>query len=38
VNFWLQNKLTVIPHPLYSPDVVLCDFFIFPKLRMALKF
>jgi len=38
VNFWLQNKMTAIPHPLYSPDMVLCDFFSFPKLRMGLKF
>jgi len=37
VNFWLQNKMTVIPHPLYASDMVLCDFFIFPKLRMTFQ-
>jgi hypothetical protein len=31
------NKMTVISHPPYSPDLALCDFSIFPELRMALK-
>jgi hypothetical protein len=36
-EFLAKNKMTVIPHPLYSTDLVLCHFFVFPKLRMALK-
>jgi len=31
------NKLTVISHPSYSPDLVLCDLTIFPELKMVLK-
>jgi uncharacterized protein (DUF924 family) len=27
----------VIPHPPYSPDLVPCDFALFPKLQMKLK-
>lgn len=29
--------VTVIPHPPYSPYFVVCNFFIFPKVKMALK-
>jgi hypothetical protein len=35
MNFWL--KTNVIPHPPYSPDLVLCDFFLFQILKMATK-
>lgn len=24
-------------HPLYSPDLACCDFFLFPKVKMRLK-
>jgi histone-lysine N-methyltransferase SETMAR len=27
----------VIPHPPYSPDLTLCDFFLFPKIKLQLK-
>jgi hypothetical protein len=29
--------MIVIPHPPYSPDLVPCDFFLYPKLKMVLK-
>jgi len=29
--------MTVIPYPPYSPDSVLCKFFLFQKLKMAIK-
>jgi hypothetical protein len=29
--------MAVIPHPLYSPDLAPCDFFLFPKMKMKLK-
>jgi hypothetical protein len=29
--------MTVIPYPSCSPDVALCHFFLFPKLRIALQ-
>ena len=25
--------IKTVPHPLYSPDLALCDFWLFPKLR-----
>ena len=25
--------IKTVPHPLYSPDLALCDFWFFPKLR-----
>ena len=31
--FWKKEKVTVLPHPLYSLDLALCDFFMFPKLK-----
>ena len=34
---FLSNKITVCPHPPYSPDLALCDFWLFPKLKMAMK-
>jgi len=30
-------KFTVVPHPLYSPDLALSDFWLFPKLKETLK-
>jgi len=32
-----STKTTVIPHPLYSPDLATCDFFLFPKMKLKLK-
>jgi hypothetical protein len=35
-SFW-RNKMAVIPHPPYSSDLVPCDFFLFPKMKLKLK-
>ena len=32
-QFLVKNKMTVIPHPPYSPDLALCDFFLFPRIK-----
>jgi hypothetical protein len=29
--------MALIPHPQYSPDLALCDFFLFPKIKSKLK-
>lgn len=36
-EFCAKNQMTVLPHPPYSPDLALCDFFLFPKLKSVLK-
>lgn len=36
-NFLAKNKMTVVPHPPYSPDLAPCDFALFPKLKIKLK-
>jgi len=36
-QFLAANKIPVIPHPLYSPDLAPCDFFLFPKMKLKLK-
>jgi len=37
LQFLAKNKMTVIPHPPYSPDLALCDFFLFPKLKLRMR-
>jgi len=32
-----KNKIPVMEHPPYSPDLAPCDFFLFPKIKSALK-
>ncbi|PNF14013.1 hypothetical protein B7P43_G03567 [Cryptotermes secundus] len=32
-----KNKMAVVPHPTYSPDLAPCDFFLFPKMKIKLK-
>ena len=34
--FLKKEKVTVLPHPSYSPDLAPCDFFLFPKLKAFL--
>jgi len=29
--------MTTVPLPAYSPDLVLCDFYMFPKMKLQLK-
>jgi transposase len=36
-EFLAQNNITMLPHPLYSPDLASCDFVLFPKLKTHLK-
>ena len=36
-QFLTKNKMVVIPHPPYSPDLAPCDFFLFRKMKMKLK-
>jgi [histone H3]-lysine36 N-dimethyltransferase SETMAR len=32
-----DKKIPVVSHPPYSPDLAPCDYFLFPKLKFALK-
>jgi len=36
-EFLVQNNITTLPHPPYSPDLAPCDFILFPKLKTHLK-
>ena len=36
-EFLAKHSITVLPHPLYSPDLAPCDFFLFPMLKRPLK-
>jgi hypothetical protein len=35
-SFWLIKKLPC-PHPPYSPDLVPCDFWLLPKIKLTMK-
>ena len=37
LDFLAKNKITVVSHHPYSPDLMLYEFFIFPELDMPLK-
>jgi transposase len=38
IGEFLANKnIPTLPHPPYSPDLVPCDFYLFPKLKSKLK-
>jgi hypothetical protein len=38
VNIYeVVSKMAVIRHPLYSPDLAPCDFFLFPKMKLKLN-
>ena len=32
-----QERVNILPHPPYSPDLAPCDFFLFPKIKKELK-
>jgi hypothetical protein len=32
-----NNNMVIVPHPSYLPDLVPCDYTLFPKLKMKLK-
>jgi len=36
-QFLAKNKIAVIPHPPYCPDLAPCDFFLFSKMKLKLK-
>ena len=36
-TFSTKHKITVLDHPPSSPDLAPCDFFLFPKIKSALK-
>ena len=36
-QFLAQWKVTVLDHPLYSPDLAPADYFLFPKVKSHLK-
>ena len=36
-TFLMKHKNTVLEHPPYSPDLAPCDFFLFLKIKSALK-
>jgi hypothetical protein len=36
-QFRAKNRITVPQHPPYSPDLALCNFWLFPKLKFVLK-
>ena len=35
--FLASEKMKVLNHPPYSPDLSLCDFFLFPRLKKMLS-
>jgi hypothetical protein len=36
-EFLAKNKMAVVLHPQYSPDLAPCDFFLFPKMKIKFK-
>ena len=36
-EFSAKNNTLIMPQPPYSPDLVSCDFFLFPKLKRPMK-
>jgi histone-lysine N-methyltransferase SETMAR len=36
-QFLAKNKMAVIPHPPYSPDLAPCDFVLYPKMKLKQK-
>jgi hypothetical protein len=36
-QFLEKDKMAVIPHPPYSPDLAPYDFFLLPKMKLKLK-
>lgn len=36
-EFLTKKQICVIRHPSYSPDLSPCDYFLFPKLKLAMK-
>ncbi|PNF28249.1 hypothetical protein B7P43_G06650 [Cryptotermes secundus] len=36
-EFLIKNKMAVVPHLSYLPDLAPCDFFLFPMMKIKLK-
>jgi hypothetical protein len=36
-GFLVNSEMTVVQHPFHAPDLVLCDLFLFLKLKMVVK-
>ena len=36
-DYLTKMGIKTVPHPLYSPDLVSCDFWLFPKLKEKLR-
>ena len=36
-SVWVKYRITQVTQPPYSPDLVPCDFWLFPKLKSTLK-
>ena len=36
-SFLVSEKVKVLNHPLYSPDLSPCDFFLFPRIKKMLS-
>jgi len=36
-EFLTKNNVTTVSHPAYSPDLAACDFYMFPKMKLRLK-
>jgi len=36
-EFLVKKNIPVLPHPPNSPDLALCDFYLFSKLKLKLK-
>jgi histone-lysine N-methyltransferase SETMAR len=36
-RFLVKHNIPVLEHPPYSPDLAPCDFYLFPKVKSALK-
>jgi hypothetical protein len=32
-----DKKITVCPHPPYSPDLAPCGFWLFPKIKLTME-
>ena len=32
-----ESKILIVPHPPYSPDLAVCDYFLFPRLKSELR-
>ena len=36
-DHFIKNSTHIVPQPMYSPDLVPCDFWLFPKLKRPLR-